>query len=62
MTGRAKFGAVVGQDAFLSVDVMTMPGVKIGARAQIGPGTHVHQDILDDQRVYVRQEIVIVEP
>jgi bifunctional UDP-N-acetylglucosamine pyrophosphorylase/glucosamine-1-phosphate N-acetyltransferase len=61
MTGRDKFGAVVGQDAFLSVDVITMPGVKIGARAQIGPGTHVHQDILDNQRVYVKQEVVIVE-
>jgi bifunctional UDP-N-acetylglucosamine pyrophosphorylase/glucosamine-1-phosphate N-acetyltransferase len=60
-TGRDKLGAVVGQGAFLSVDVMTMPGVKVGEGAQVGPGTHVHRDIRDRQRVYVKQEIVVVE-
>jgi acetyltransferase-like isoleucine patch superfamily enzyme len=60
-TGRDKFGAVIGRDAFLGVDVMTMPGVKIGEGAQIGPGTHVHQDVKDGQRVYVKQEIVVVD-
>ena len=60
-SGRDKLGAIVGQGAFLSVDVMTMPGVKVGERAQVGPGTHVHQDVKDGQRVYVKQEIVIVE-
>ena len=29
-SGRDKLGAIIGQGAFLSVDVMTMPGVKIG--------------------------------
>ncbi|MCB9449955.1 MAG: NTP transferase domain-containing protein [Anaerolineaceae bacterium] len=60
-SGRDKLGAMIGQDAFLSVDVMTMPGVKVGERAQVGPGTHVLHDIKDDQRIYVKQEIVIVE-
>lgn len=60
-TGRDKLGAIIGQDAFLSVDVMTMPGVKVGERAQVGPGTHVRHDVKDDQRVYVKQEIVVVE-
>jgi NDP-sugar pyrophosphorylase family protein len=60
-TGRDKLGAVVGQGAFLSVDVMTMPGVKVGEGAQVGPGTHVHRDIRDRQRVYVRQEVVVVD-
>lgn len=54
-TGRDKFGAVIGEAAFLSVDVMTMPGVKIGSRAQIGPGTHVYRDVADNARVYVKQ-------
>jgi bifunctional UDP-N-acetylglucosamine pyrophosphorylase/glucosamine-1-phosphate N-acetyltransferase len=58
-TGRGKLGAVVGADAFLSVDVMTMPGVKIGEGAQIGPGTHVHHDVLDRQRVFVRQMVEV---
>jgi bifunctional UDP-N-acetylglucosamine pyrophosphorylase/glucosamine-1-phosphate N-acetyltransferase len=58
-SGRSKLGAVIGQDAFLSVDVMTMPGVKIGEGAQIGPGTHVHQDVQNRQRVFVRQVIEV---
>jgi bifunctional UDP-N-acetylglucosamine pyrophosphorylase/glucosamine-1-phosphate N-acetyltransferase len=58
---RDKLGAIIGQAAFLAVDVMTMPGVKIGERAQVGPGTHVHDDVRDGARVYVKQELVIVE-
>lgn len=61
-TGRSKFGAIIGRGAFLGVDVMTMPGVKIGERAQIGPGTHVHQDVKNGQRVYVKQELIVIEP
>jgi NDP-sugar pyrophosphorylase family protein len=60
-SGRSKFGAIIGQNAFLGVDVMTMPGVKIGYNAQIGPGTHVHQDIFDGQRVFVKQVLQIVD-
>jgi bifunctional UDP-N-acetylglucosamine pyrophosphorylase/glucosamine-1-phosphate N-acetyltransferase len=60
-SGRDKLGAIIGADAFIAVDVMTMPGVKIGTRAQIGPGTHVHRDVLNGQRVYVKQETVVVD-
>lgn len=60
-TGRDKFGAVVGAGAFLAVDVMTMPGVKVGEKAQIGPGTHVRFDVNDGSRVYVRQQIEVEE-
>ncbi|MBZ0302691.1 MAG: glucose-1-phosphate thymidylyltransferase, partial [Anaerolineae bacterium] len=60
-TGREKLGAIIGSDAFLAVDVMTMPGVKVGERAQIGPGTHVREDVLNGQRVYVKQELVVID-
>jgi bifunctional UDP-N-acetylglucosamine pyrophosphorylase/glucosamine-1-phosphate N-acetyltransferase len=60
-TGRDKLGAIIGQNAFIAVDAMTMPGVKIGERAQVGPGTHVHYDVKNDQRIYVKQEIVVEE-
>jgi len=60
-SGRDKFGAVIGRDAFLAVDVMTMPGVKVGEKAQVGPGTHVHNDVKNRQRVYVKQEIKVVD-
>ncbi|MCA0458355.1 MAG: NTP transferase domain-containing protein [Chloroflexi bacterium] len=58
-TGRDKLGAIIGQGAFIAVDAMTMPGVKIGEGAQIGPGTHVIQDVGDGKRVYVKQEVVV---
>lgn len=61
MSGRDKLGAIIGQDAFLGVDVMTMPGVKVGERAQIGPGTHVTEDVRDGARVYVKQTVVVRE-
>jgi bifunctional UDP-N-acetylglucosamine pyrophosphorylase/glucosamine-1-phosphate N-acetyltransferase len=60
-TGRAKLGAIIGRDAFLAVDVMTMPGIKIGERTIVGPGTHVQQDLPDGKRVYVKQEIIIAD-
>lgn len=58
-TGRDKLGAIIGHGAFIAVDAMTMPGVKIGEGAQIGPGTHVLQDVGDGKRIYVKQEIVV---
>jgi bifunctional UDP-N-acetylglucosamine pyrophosphorylase/glucosamine-1-phosphate N-acetyltransferase len=61
-TGRGKLGAIIGHGAFLAVDVMTMPGVKVGEHAQVGPGTHVESDILNGQRVYIKQELVVIEP
>jgi bifunctional UDP-N-acetylglucosamine pyrophosphorylase/glucosamine-1-phosphate N-acetyltransferase len=60
-TGRDKLGAVIGRGAFLAVDVMTMPGVKVGENAQVGPGTHVHHDVKNGQRVYVRQQLQVVD-
>ncbi len=60
-SGRDKLGAIIGQGAFLGVDVLTMPGVKVGEFAQVGPGTHVLRDVQDRQRVYVKQELVIVD-
>ncbi len=60
-SGRDKLGAIIGQNAFIAVDAMTMPGVKIGENAQIGPGTHVIRDVRDNVRVYVKQVLETVE-
>jgi bifunctional UDP-N-acetylglucosamine pyrophosphorylase/glucosamine-1-phosphate N-acetyltransferase len=60
-SGRDKLGAIIGRDAFLAVDVMTMPGVKVGERAQVGPGTHVLRDVPDGARVYVKQVVEVIE-
>lgn len=61
-SGRDKLGAIIGANAFLGVDVMTMPGVKIGENAQVGPGTHLYEDVKAGARVYVKQQIEIVDP
>ena len=55
-SGRQKLGAIVGAGAFIGVDAMTMPGVKIGAGAQVGPVTIVSADVGDGDRVFVRQQ------
>ena len=54
-SGRSKLGAIIGAGAFISVDAMTMPGVKIGAGAQVGPVTIVSEDVGDGDRIFVRQ-------
>jgi len=58
-TGRGKLGAVIGQGAFLGVDVMTMPGLKIGEGAQVGPGVHVYSDLDNKTRLLVKQSQTI---
>ncbi|MBN1283837.1 MAG: NTP transferase domain-containing protein [Anaerolineae bacterium] len=57
-TGRDKFGAVVGRDAFIGIQSGTMPGVKVGQRAVVGPFTNATRDIPDDTLFYTEQSTV----
>ncbi len=54
-TGRDKLGLIAGKNAFVGVNVMTMPGVKIGRASEIGPTTVVRRDVPDGKRVWVEQ-------
>jgi len=54
-TGRDKLGLIAGKKAFIGVNVMTMPGVKIGRESEIGPTTVVQEDVPDYTRVWVEQ-------
>ncbi len=56
-TGRDKLGLIAGKRAFIGVNVMTMPGIKIGIESEIGPTTVVAQDVPDCTRVWVEQTI-----
>ena len=56
-TGRDKLGLIAGKRAFIAVNVMTMPGVKIGRDAEVGPTTVVREDVPDATRVWVEQSI-----
>jgi len=57
-TGRDKLGLIAGKRAFIGVNVMTMPGVKIGRDSEIGPTTIVSEDVPDATRVWVAQTIL----
>lgn len=57
-TGYNKFGAVIGQDAFIGIKSGTMPGVKIGQRAVVGPFTNATRDVPDDTLFYAEQQMV----
>lgn len=56
-TGRDKLGLIAGKRAFIGVNVMTMPGIKIGRDSEIGPTTVVSEDVPDATRVWVEQTI-----
>lgn len=56
-TGRDKLGLIAGKKAFIGVNVMTMPGIKIGRESEIGPTTVVSRDVPDRTRVWVKQAI-----
>jgi NDP-sugar pyrophosphorylase family protein len=56
-TGRDKLGLIAGKKAFIGVNVMTMPGVKIGRESEIGPTTVVQEDVPDRTRVWVEQTL-----
>jgi bifunctional UDP-N-acetylglucosamine pyrophosphorylase/glucosamine-1-phosphate N-acetyltransferase len=50
-TGREKLGLMLGAGTKLGVNTSTMPGVKIGAGALIGPGIRITRDVPDGERV-----------
>ncbi len=50
-TGREKLGLMLGAGTKIGVNTSTMPGVKIGAGALIGPGIRITRDVPDGQRV-----------
>ncbi len=58
-TGRRSLGAMVGADTQLGIGVLTMPGVLIGARSFVGPGTVVDENVPSDTRCYLKQEKII---
>jgi bifunctional UDP-N-acetylglucosamine pyrophosphorylase/glucosamine-1-phosphate N-acetyltransferase len=50
-TGRRKLGAMIGAGAFVSIQAGLMPGVKLGVRSIVDPGTIVDRDLADRARV-----------
>jgi bifunctional UDP-N-acetylglucosamine pyrophosphorylase/glucosamine-1-phosphate N-acetyltransferase len=49
-TGRMKLGLILGAGARVGVNASTMPGVKMGAGAILGPNLRLARDLADGQR------------
>lgn len=56
-TGRRKFGAILGDNVKLGLNVMINAGRKIGVNAKVGPGVVVYRDIPDNTTVIMKQEL-----
>lgn len=51
-TGRRKLGVITGERANFGIHSGTMPGVLVGKRAVIGPGTLVFRNVPDGVRIF----------
>ncbi len=58
-TGLKKLGAIVGRQTHIGICAMLMPGVLIGPRCQIGPGTLVLKNVPADTRYYAKPAEII---
>lgn len=58
-TGTNKFGAIIGENVRVGINVSLMPGVKIGNNVFIAGGISVSQDIPDQKFVYGKWELTI---
>ncbi len=53
-TGLKKLGAIVGRETRIGICAMLMPGVLIGPRCEIGPGSLVRKNLDADTRYYAQ--------
>jgi len=54
-TGHHKLGAIVGANAHIGVNVTILPGIKIGAKATVGPGEVIVKDIPDESVIFTNR-------
>jgi len=56
-SGRAKLGAVLGDNVKAGINALFMPGVKVGCNSWVGPNVVVHRDIAADTVVLLKQNV-----
>lgn len=61
LTGRDKFGAVIGVNARIGVNTSLMPGIKIGRGTFIGSGLVLDTDIPDGKYCTVKNRYTVVD-
>lgn len=60
-SGRHKLGLMVGKGSRVGVNASTMPGVKVGSNSFVGPGVVLREDVKDNKKVLVKQELEVTE-
>lgn len=60
-TGRRQLGAVFGDRSSIGSAARIMPGVKVGNDSIVGPGVHLYNDLPDQHKVVLRQQLNISE-
>ena len=60
-TKRHKLGLIAGKGSRVGVNASTMPGVKVGSNSFVGPGVTLYDDVPDNKKVLVKQELEITE-
>lgn len=54
-----KFGAVIGDNAHISINVSILPGKIIGTNVDISPGVIIDRNVPSNTEVHAKQEIII---
>jgi len=54
-----KFGAIIGDNTRISINVSILPGKIIGTNVDISPGVIIDRDVPSNTEVYAKQELVI---
>jgi bifunctional UDP-N-acetylglucosamine pyrophosphorylase/glucosamine-1-phosphate N-acetyltransferase len=58
-TDRKNLGAVIGREAHLGIHTMLMPGIMVGPRCQIGPGTLVSKNVEADTLYFTKHTEIV---
>ena len=56
-SGRTKLGAILGDNVKAGINVLFMPGVKVGCNSWVGPNVVVHRDVLANTVVLLKQNV-----
>ncbi|MBS7647398.1 MAG: sugar phosphate nucleotidyltransferase [Candidatus Bathyarchaeia archaeon] len=56
-SGRTKLGAILGDNVKTGINVLFMPGVKVGNNCWIGPNVVVYRDVPPNTALFLKQEL-----
>ena len=54
-----KFGCIIANNAKIGVNSSIMPGIKIGSNSIIGPGIVLANDVDDNKKVFIGQNLIV---